>query len=342
MGALVSEHPAFGGVAMGGHGRTSLHYTGHAIDVNTRPGTSALEQRELTPMMQLARQLGFRTIFMAPDHYNHLHVDDGGGASMGAGGLAAAITLPKPPSTKPFGTPLSTAADAVMQRVYDEASAFVSANTFIASEGEGSAMSPSGGGNVAMRNLGRMIATQMGFGNQFGAIDSIFTRESGWNPNAQNPTSTAYGIPQFLNSTWAQYGGKTDVPAEQIKDGIRYMVDRYGSPAGAASFWNRNHWYDDGGLLMPGVTIAHNDTGKPETIRTHEQEAAVQTRLRSREVNGSRFQSAPVIAPPAVTVYARVFVGNREITDIARIEAETVLDRALGDQADAIHYATGG
>jgi TP901 family phage tail tape measure protein len=285
MGALVTGHSAFGGREYGQHGKTSKHYTDEAIDVNTRPGTSALEQRELAPMMALARQLGFGTIFLAPGHFNHGHVFSGGGASMGSGGLPAAITLPKPPSTSPFGSPISTAADAVMQRVYDEASAFVAANTFIPMEGEGSALSS--GGNTSMRNLGRMIATQMGFGSQFGAIDSIFTRESGWNPNAQNPNSTAYGIPQFLNGTWAQYGGKTSVPAEQIKDGIQYMVDRYGSPAGAVSFWNKNHWYDDGGLLMPGVTIAHNDTGKPETIRTYEQEASIQTRLQSREVSGA-------------------------------------------------------
>ena len=85
MGAKVTEHPAFGGVAMGGHGKTSLHYTGHAFDVNTQPGTSLLEQSQLRPLMALARSRGFRTIFMAPDHYNHGHVDDGGGKSMGEG-----------------------------------------------------------------------------------------------------------------------------------------------------------------------------------------------------------------------------------------------------------------
>jgi hypothetical protein len=132
-----------------------------------------------------------------------------------------------------------------------------------------------GAGSPLIRQLGQNIANAMGFGGQFSAIDYIFSHESGWNPNAQNPTSTAYGIPQFLNSTWAQYGGKTSDPATQIRDGIRYMVDRYGSPNAAGAFWQGHHWYDGGGYLMPGVTMAYNGTGKPERIRTAEQEAAL-------------------------------------------------------------------
>lgn len=75
MGAIVSEHPAFGGVTMGAHVPGSKHYSGRAIDVNTRPGTSALEQRELAPMAAMAAAAGFGTIFMAPGHFNHLHVN---------------------------------------------------------------------------------------------------------------------------------------------------------------------------------------------------------------------------------------------------------------------------
>src|SRR5690606_9261952 len=38
------------------------------------------------------------------------------------------------------------------------------------------------------------------------ALIELVRRESGWNPTAQNPTSTAYGLFQFLNSTWAGVG----------------------------------------------------------------------------------------------------------------------------------------
>jgi hypothetical protein len=108
-----------------------------------------------------------------------------------------------------------------------------------------------GAGSPLIRALGQNIANAMGYG------------------------STAYGIPQFLNSTWAQYGGKTSDPATQIRDGISYMRDRYGSPNAAGAFWQGHHWYDNGGYLMPGLTMAYNGTGKPERIRTAEQEAAL-------------------------------------------------------------------
>jgi hypothetical protein len=132
-----------------------------------------------------------------------------------------------------------------------------------------------GAGSPLIRQLGQNIANAMGFGGQFSAIDYIFSHESGWNPNAQNPSSSAYGIPQMIDATWARYGGKTSDPARQITAGVRYMNDAYGSPNAAASFWQGHHWYDGGGYLMPGVTMAYNGTGKPERIRTAEQESAL-------------------------------------------------------------------
>lgn len=70
--------------------------------------------------------------------------------------------------------------------------------------------------------------------------------ESGWNNNAQNPTSTAYGIGQFLNSTWGGYGiPKTSDPALQVEAMARYIKARYGSPSRALAAWNSRspHWY---------------------------------------------------------------------------------------------------
>ncbi len=39
--------------------------------------------------------------------------------------------------------------------------------------------------------------------------DAIISCESGGNPRAQNGTSTASGLYQFINSTWKAYGGST-------------------------------------------------------------------------------------------------------------------------------------
>jgi hypothetical protein len=74
MGYRVAEHPAFGGVTPGAHVKNSQHYIGQAIDVNTRAGTSSIEQAELARIIGPAHTAGFRTIFMAPGHYGHAHI----------------------------------------------------------------------------------------------------------------------------------------------------------------------------------------------------------------------------------------------------------------------------
>ncbi|WJN63307.1 hypothetical protein [Streptomyces phage phiScoe54] len=97
------------------------------------------------------------------------------------------------------------------------------------------------------RELGKAAAAKRGWtGAEWTALEDLWTRESGWNPHAQNPTSTAYGIAQFLDSTWASYGiDKTSDAARQIEAGLRYIEARYGKPSAALAFWlNRYpHWY---------------------------------------------------------------------------------------------------
>jgi hypothetical protein len=83
-----------------------------------------------------------------------------------------------------------------------------------------------------------------GDSSQFSCLENLWGKESGWNPNAQNPRSTAYGIPQFLNSTWASTGiAKTSDPYRQIDAGLVYIDSRYGSPCGAWSHSRSQGWY---------------------------------------------------------------------------------------------------
>lgn len=80
--------------------------------------------------------------------------------------------------------------------------------------------------------------------NQLAAWYKLGMKESGWRNTAQNPTSTAYGIGQFLDSTWKGYGiGKTSDPALQVEAMARYIKARYGSPAAALAFHNAHNWY---------------------------------------------------------------------------------------------------
>jgi hypothetical protein len=90
------------------------------------------------------------------------------------------------------------------------------------------------------------IAGNFGWGNpsELSAWYTLGMKESGWRNTAQNPTSTAYGIGQFLNSTWKGYGiPKTSDPALQVEAMARYIKARYGSPSRALAFHYRNNWY---------------------------------------------------------------------------------------------------
>jgi len=142
--------------------------------------------------------------------------------------------------------------------------------------------------NGALQQMIAATAAQFGWGgSQLAAINWIISHESGGNPNAQNPTSTAYGLFQFLNSTWASVGGsKTSDPAAQILYGLRYIASRYGSPTGAQAFWQSHGWYDQGGILQPGTTLATNNTGRPEAILTQSQLATL-TASRSQGLTAS-------------------------------------------------------
>jgi transglycosylase-like protein with SLT domain len=79
---------------------------------------------------------------------------------------------------------------------------------------------------------------------QFSCLDSIWTRESNWNYQAQN-ASGAYGIPQALpGSKMASVGADWQTnPATQIKWGLGYIQSKYGTPCNAWSFWQANGWY---------------------------------------------------------------------------------------------------
>ncbi len=76
------------------------------------------------------------------------------------------------------------------------------------------------------------------------ALANILEHESSFNPNAKNPHSTAYGLFQFLDSTWRGTGvQKTSDPLWQSIAGLRYIANRYGNPENAWNFWQSHRWY---------------------------------------------------------------------------------------------------
>ncbi|MFJ8665559.1 transglycosylase SLT domain-containing protein [Streptomyces sp. NPDC093600] len=89
------------------------------------------------------------------------------------------------------------------------------------------------------------IAKQIVPASQYQAFSKIVSHESGWNHTATNSSSGAYGLVQALPATKMASAGsdwKTN-PATQIKWGLNYMNERYGSPNAAWAFWQANGWY---------------------------------------------------------------------------------------------------
>ncbi|MEE1837632.1 transglycosylase SLT domain-containing protein [Streptomyces sp. SP17KL33] len=89
------------------------------------------------------------------------------------------------------------------------------------------------------------IARQIVPGGQFTCFSNIVDHESDWNYKAVNPSSGAYGLVQaYPGSKMSSAGAdwRTN-PATQIKWGLNYMNERYGSPCDAWAFWQANGSY---------------------------------------------------------------------------------------------------
>lgn len=96
------------------------------------------------------------------------------------------------------------------------------------------------------RGVARMLVAERGWsGEQFSCLDQLWTKESGWKYTADNPTSSAYGIPQALpGSKMSSFGAdwRTN-PVTQIKWGLDYIDRVYGSPCAAWAKSRSSNWY---------------------------------------------------------------------------------------------------
>lgn len=112
-----------------------------------------------------------------------------------------------------------------------------------AAPGDTGAHSASARANQA---IAKVLAAPYGWstGTEWQDLVSLWNRESQWSNIAQNPTSTAYGIAQFLDTTWASVGGtRTSDPTAQIRYGLKYIKQRYGDPEKAWAHEISAGWY---------------------------------------------------------------------------------------------------
>ncbi|MDP4333252.1 phospholipase [Curtobacterium sp. A7_M15] len=91
-----------------------------------------------------------------------------------------------------------------------------------------------------------MASSKYGWGSdQFQCLDSLWTKESGWNYQAVNANGGATGIPQALpGSKMATVGSDWQTNATtQITWGLQYISDAYGTPCAAWSHSQASNFY---------------------------------------------------------------------------------------------------
>lgn len=135
-------------------------------------------------------------------------------------------------------------------------------------QGQGGGQGGQGGGvpqgsEGQPQNIAKLLLGQMGWSGQFGSLNNLWTRESGWNPRIANQSSGALGIAQALghggsdtggtlgNEYGAQYGLTVDQARQansgnalqQIRWGLGYIRDRYGSVTAAWAHEEGFGWY---------------------------------------------------------------------------------------------------
>ena len=136
----------------------------------------------------------------------------------------------------------NTANKVIMEATQSLVSSFMSAQ---AAAGGGAMSVPAKSGSAAAAQAyARSQLGRFGWGaGQMPALIALWNQESGWNANAVNPGSGAYGIPQALGHGHPYNLGDY---ANQIQWGLNYIKQRYGSPMAAEAHELSNHWYENG------------------------------------------------------------------------------------------------
>jgi hypothetical protein len=177
----------------------------------------------------------------------------GGAVGGGAGGAAVVVPHISAPKVQGGGV-LGQLTQGAFNKVAG------AANAYLGKYGS-SGGNVGGTGSVTAANL-QTIAKGLGYNwdaSQIQAWLTIIAQESGGNPTAQNPTSTAYGIGQFLDSTWGSYGtsAKTSNPHLQLVDMAKYIHGKYGTPAAAEAYHLAHNSYGGGGFAFAGGGHSH-------------------------------------------------------------------------------------
>ncbi|MDE9365960.1 transglycosylase SLT domain-containing protein, partial [Luteipulveratus sp. YIM 133132] len=373
MGWRISEHPLFGGVHPV-HMRGSDHYSGNAFDANKGgPGASPEERRDAPAAEAVLRSYDIGYLYGAKvGHADHIHAMPAGRPGDGSGLSATSIASggfdPLGPIRSLLGGPLSKVASAIgssplarmlVGGVKTVGGKIVPALASMALRAAKTAKDFVTGGSSEEQSRSTVqrivagVARQRGwdYGAQWKALDALISQESSWNPRAQNSSSTAYGLFQFLDSTWRLFGArKTPDPMGQAQAGLAYIAKNYRDPVGAWAFHRAHNWYDtggrvtepsrrinvakydNGGVLRPGLSL--NMTGRNERVRTHDQEERLVEALAGLVTQQASLEDLAALASRPLVATVQVHVDGKKVAEtVNRVNAvDSVGGRAVPDQ----------
>ena len=95
-----------------------------------------------------------------------------------------------------------------------------------------------------MQVSAKQVAQELLNKQQYKCFTKLVGKESAWNPKAQNPTSTASGIGQMLDSTVSSLGmKKSNAGVAQLVATLSYISRRHSHPCGAWNHFKEKGWY---------------------------------------------------------------------------------------------------
>jgi len=144
------------------------------------------------------------------------------------------------------------------------------------------------GGGTVQALMQSMAAARGWTGAQWTALNAVELAEAGYNMQAVNPSSGAYGLAQGITgpSWYAQYGGDAGTAAGQITAMLNYIAGRYGNPAAAWAHEQAFNWYSAGTRSARRGWAVVGERG-PEPVWFHGGETVLPSSFMSRYATGA-------------------------------------------------------
>jgi cell wall-associated NlpC family hydrolase len=187
-----------------------------------------------------------------------------------------------------------------------------------------------GAGADAVQWIRSAMGDVFGTSSWLGGMERLLGHENApGDPTAIDPILVdgqhAEGLFQMLPSTYAAYAtlpGGIFNPVSNAVASMRYIMATYGSPYNIPGNMSGDYkGYDAGGWLMPGATVAINNTGMPEAVLS----PADSRSLLSRGMSGGRLASVINIMLPEGTSVAAAL---SELTFRMRVSDQQALTGA--------------